>query len=170
MSKAEANTLGSVARKQKTDKKEGNKHKLGEDLAVLDFSKVGESCKKVMTYKGNLLAVPHVAVKPWPVAPPPPVKSEYADRHAPKPIVSAGSGSAEKPLEPYNTNAARNRLKTDEIRGKAPFNSQIKFGGRDPRQFVSEQKNKYRGFGGTQSQNSSIVADKTRFFKQLQNM
>ncbi|CEM16778.1 unnamed protein product [Vitrella brassicaformis CCMP3155] len=144
--------------------------KAEKEMGMLDFSKgAGESATKILVHAGTLMAAPH----PCPKFIPPPVRelkrSDYNEKFAPKPVTSAGAKN--KPLEKYNPNAMRNRLKTDEFVPPKPNRSQIVFGGnKDPRQFMTSNQNNYRGISGLQSMNKSIVAQKTRWYHHLQHL
>lgn len=137
-------------------------------LGAVDFDpeSQGYTCKRVFAHAGMLMAVPHEC--PLFKMPQPRqnnVSVNHRDYSAKR---STSCGAKNKPLEPYNPHAQRNRLAQQNVKPGGRNASQIVFGAKDPRQFVTNHHNMHRGFGGIQSTNSSIVAQKTRWFHHLQ--
>jgi hypothetical protein len=91
---------------------------------------------------------------------------EYHAAYEPKKITSCGDSS--KPLVKYDPNAQRNRLPQERFMPKSRNSSNIKFGIKYPRQFVTTSGIFYRGETGIQSANRSIVAKKVKFYHELQ--
>jgi len=91
---------------------------------------------------------------------------EYRTAFEPTKISSCGDQN--KPLVKYDPNAQRNRLPQDKFIPKSRNSSNIHFGVKNPRQFVTTNANSYRGETGLQSANRSIVANKVKFYHELQ--
>lgn len=137
-------------------------------LGAVDFNQDAFSCKRVFAHAGTLMAVPHECplIKILPLK-----QNNQSVQHrdySAKASTSCGANS--KPLEPYNPNAQRSRLAQSIPKRGGRNASQIVFGDNNPRQFVTSHQNMHRGFGGIQSTNNSVVAQKTRWFHHLQNL
>lgn len=139
-------------------------------LGAVDFDPgdQGYTCNRVFAHAGMLMAVPH----PCPVFKmPEPKQNNVSVNHRDYSAkMSTSCGAKNKPLEAYNPNAQRNRLAQQNVKPGGRNASQIVFGAKDPRQFVTNHHNMHRGFGGIQSTNSSIVAAKTKWFHHLQTL
>jgi hypothetical protein len=87
--------------------------------------------------------------------------------YAPKRQTSCGD--PKKPLVRYDLNAQRNRLRQDIFTPLNRNSSQINFGDKYARQFVTTSQNMFGGETGIQSANRSIVASKVKFYHTLQS-
>lgn len=139
-------------------------------LGAVDFDpeQEGYTCQRVFAHGGTLMAVPHDCPVFKTLKPKQNNVSVHHQDFSAK--TSTSCGAKAKPLEPYNPNAQRNRLAQSIVKPGGRNESQIVFGAKDPRQFVTNHKNMHRGFGGIQSTNSSIVAQKTKWFHHLQGL
>lgn len=142
-------------------------------IGVVDYffteDKKGYTCKRVFSLGGMLMAAPYKAPR---LKIPPPRQTNVSVSHRDFSAKKGTScGSRRKPLERYNPNAQRNRLAPAPIKPRSSNASQIVIGReKNPRQFVTNAKNTYRGFSGIQSTNASIIAAKTRWYHALQNL